>query len=183
MFLLGPSVSCGHGRKAAELQPGSWEDFSDQQGGPRPFLPPGTAVLSWPEPGGAAHDHHGGISGKARALRESTSPPPLQPERPQCAPCVLLIDSQDARPHILFSAIWVFVLAEPGSRSRQELPLTVSSSSAVAEPLHTHLFAGVAGGSTSLCSWHLSHGRLRPRCWQAPAPCPPARTGFAPLLM
>lgn len=43
------------------------------------------------------------------------------------APSTLLIDSKDARPHILFSASSLFGLAEPGSRSRQALPLTVSA--------------------------------------------------------
>lgn len=59
--------------------------------------------------------------------------------RRQHAPRTPLIDGSAAGAQGLLSAGSVFGLAEPGSRRRQELPRTVSSSPATAEPLHAPL--------------------------------------------
>lgn len=109
LFLPAPSLSCGTGGKRPSCSQGAGRiSLTSQEDGDH-SCPLGTIIVSWPEPGGAAHGHQGGISGRARAL-------PRVSRSGRGAPCVLT-DSQDAWPHILFSAVWVFVLAEPGSRS------------------------------------------------------------------
>lgn len=108
MFFLGPSLSCGTGGTRPSCSQGAGRiSLTSEEDGDH-SCHPGTVVTSWP--------WWGCPRPPWRHFRESTSPAPCQ-RRGRSAPCVLLTGSQDAWPHILFSAVWVFVLAEPGSRS------------------------------------------------------------------